>query len=198
MLLIFYDVSYKIYLLENAFVVGARTHRTVESLTFNSWQWNIMSPYPSAKDVNSVKIVSYDRVFYVFGGYVNSQVTNDILSFENGAWSRVGSLTSKRTKFSVILNVDKIYVIGGRKTQKYELCTLSKTVDCERDSGIDFQSSEEPVLFGVSKDGPCDLTIPNYEPQETKELMILSNATFNEIEKFRPLKKTNYRRDNVC
>ena len=177
------------------FVVGASKHRTTELLGINNWQWNIIDPYPNVKDVNSVKIVSHDRTFYVFGGYVNNQVTSDILSFESETWSRVGSLTSKRIKFSVILNVDKVYVIGGQKKQKYEVCTLSNTVNCDQDLSIGFQGSEEPVLFGVSKDGPCDLTISNYESKETKELIILSNATFNEVGHFVPVKKTNYRSD---
>ena len=52
---------------------------------------------------------------------------------------------------------------------------------------------EEPVLFGNS--GSCNLTIPNYELKETKELMILSNAKFNEIDRFVPVQKTNFRND---
>ena len=185
----------KLYGSEKVFVVGAREHRTTELLSINNWQWNIMDPYPNAKDIHSVKIISYNRIFYVFGGYVNNQVTNDILGFENKSWSRVGSLTSKRIKFSVILNVDKVFVIGGQKKQKYEVCTLSNTVNCEQDSSIDFQGSEQPVLFGISKDGPCDLSFSNYESIETKELMILSNATFNDVDNFSPVRKTNYRSD---
>ena len=177
------------------FVVGASKHRTTELLTIDNWRWNIMNPYPNAKDVNLVKIVSYNRVFYVFGGYVNSQVTKDILGFENEAWSRVGRLKSKRAKFSAILNVDKVFVIGGQKTQKYEICKLSKTINCEQDTNIDFQGSEEPVLFGVSKNGSCDLTMSNYESKESKELMILSNATFNQVDHFVSVQKTNYRSD---
>ena len=177
------------------FVVGAPIHRTTESLSFDKWQWNIMDPYPNVKVVDSVKIVSYNHTFYVFGGFVNNQVTNDILSFEGEIWSRVGSLKSKRMKFSVVLILDKVYVIGGQKKQKYEMCTLSNIVNCEQDTSIDFQGSEEPVLFGVSADGSCDLSIPNYEPKETKELMILSNATFKEVDNFLPVQKTNYRND---
>ena len=149
-----------------------------------------------------MKIISYSRTFYVFGGYVslfggyvNNQVTSDILGFENETWSRVGCLTSKRTKFSIILNVDKVFVMGGKKKRKYEMCTLSKTVNCEQDSSIDFQGSEEPVLFGVSNDGPCDLTFSQYEPAEIKELMILSNATFKKVDNFLLLQKTNDRND---
>ena len=177
------------------FVVGADKHRTAETLSFTNWQWNIMDPYPNVHDVNSVKIVSHDRTFYVFGGYVNNHVTSHILGFKNETWSRVGSLTSKRLKFSVILNVDKVYVIGGQKKQKYEVCTLSNTIECKKDTSIDFQGSEEPVLFGVSKDGPCDLTIPNYESKETKELMILSKAKFKKVDKFKLLQKTSHRND---
>ena len=154
-----------------------------------------MDPYPNVKDVNSAKIVSYHLAFFVFGGYVNDQVTKNILCFENETWFRVGSLTSKRIKFSVILNVEKLYVIGGQKKQKYEICTLSNTVNCEQDSNIDFHGSEEPVLFGVSKDSQCDLTISSYESKEIKELMILSNATFNEVDNFVPVQNTNYRND---
>ena len=154
-----------------------------------------MDPYPNVNHVNSVKIISYNRYFYVFGGYANNQVTNDILSFENETWSRVGSLLLTRTKFSVILTFDKVYVIGGQKTQKYELCSLSNTVNCEQDLSFDFQGSEEPILFGVVKDGSCDLTFPNYESKEIKELMILSNATFNEVDGFVSVQKTNHRND---
>ena len=154
-----------------------------------------MDPYPNVKDINSVKIISYNGIYYIFGGYINKQVTDDILNFEKETWSRVGSLTSKRIKFSVFLNVDKVYIIGGQKRQKYELCVISSTVNCEQDLGIDFQGSEEPVLFGLSKDGPCDLTISKYESKETKELMILSNATFNEVDNFVPVQNANYRND---
>ena len=62
-----------------------------------------MDPYPSVKDVNSVKIISYSDIYYVFGGYIDNQVTDDILSYEKETWSRVGFLTSKRIKFSIIL-----------------------------------------------------------------------------------------------
>ena len=176
------------------FVVGASKHRTTEILSLNNLQWNIMEPYPNVKDIISVKVLSYHHIFYVFGGYANNQVTSDILEFENESWTRVGSLRSKRIKFSIILNIDKVYVIGGQKKQKYEICTLSSVVACEQDSNIDFQGSEEPVLFGVSK-GLCDLTFPNYESKETKELMILSITTFKEVENFSPVQKTNYRKD---
>ena len=175
--------------------MGASEHKTTELLGINNWQWNITDPYPNVKDVNSAKIISYDRTFYIFGGYVNNEVTNDILRFENGTWSRVGKLTSKRIKFSVILNVDKVYVIGGQKNEKFELCTLSTTVNCEQDAGIDFQGTKEPVLFGVSKDGPCDLKISKFKSTETKELMVLSKAKFKEVENFLPVQKTNYRKD---
>ena len=156
-----------------------------------------MDAYPNVKDINSVKIISYNRTFYVFGGNVNNynQVTSDILGFKDETWLRVGSLTTKRIKFSVTLNVDKVYIFGGHKKQKYEICTLSNTVNCEQDTSIDFQGSEEPVLFGVSKSSPCGLKISNYESRETKELMILSNATFTEVDNFLPVKKTNLRSD---
>ena len=153
-----------------------------------------MDPYPNANDVTSVKILSHNRTFYVFGGYVNDQVTKDILGFENETWSRVGSLTSSRIKFSVILNVNTVYIIGGLKKQKYEVCELSQTVDCKQDSSIEFQGSEEPFLFGLSV-GSCNLAVPEYESKETMEMMILSNATFNEVDDFVPVKKTNYRSD---
>ena len=183
-----------LYFLDNVFIVGARGHRIAESLKFSTWQWNIMDPYPNVRDVNSVKIISYNGIYYVFGGYINNQVTDDILSFEKETWSRVGSLTSRRIKFSVILSVDKVYVIGGQKKQKYDLCTLSNTVNCEQDLSVDFQG-EEPVLLGVSSDGPCDLTFSTYESKETKELMILSNATFKEVDHFVSVKNINYRSD---
>ena len=93
------------------------------------------------------------------------------------------------------MSVDKVYVIGGQKKQKYDLCTLSNTVNCKKDFSIEFQGSEEPVLLGVSSDGPCDLTFSFYEPNETKQLMILSNATFKEVDHFVSVKKTNYRSD---
>ena len=177
------------------FVVGANKHRTTELITTNKWKWSIMDPYPNVRDINSVKIVSYEKAFYVFGGYADGQVTSDILGFENESWSRVGSFTEKRIKFSVILNVDKVFVIGGQKKQKYEVCTLSNTVNCEQDSSLDFQGSEEPVLFGVSKNGSCDLTFSKYNWEETKELMILSNATFEEVDNFLSVRRTNYRSD---
>ena len=131
----------------------------------------------------------------LFGGYVNNQVTSDILGFENETWSRVGSLTSNRIKFSVILNVDIVYVFGGQTKQKYEMCAISSTVYCEQDLGIDFQGTEEPVLFGVSKDRSCDLTFSTYESKETKELMILSNTTFNQVDHFVLVETKNYRND---
>ena len=150
---------------ENLFVVGARTHRAAELLQFQNWQWKITEPYPYVKDISSVKIISYNHTFFVIGGSANSQVTSDILSFKNETWSRAGSLTSKRYKFSVILNVDKVYVIGGQTKHQNEVCnvTFSSTVNCEQDLNIDFGGSEEPVLFGVSKDSSCGLTISSYE-----------------------------------
>ena len=181
--------------LENLLVVGSQTHRTTELLSLNKWQWNINDPYPNIKDRNPLKIIPYNRTFYVFEGYVQNQVSNIILGFEGETWSQVGSLFSKRKKFSVILNLDKVYVIGGQNKQKHELCTLSNTVSCEQVLNINFQGSEEPVLIGVSKDDSCDLTIPNYAPKESKELMILSNATFKEVESFVSVQKTDFRSD---
>ena len=100
------------------------------------------------------------------------------------------------------MSLDKVYVIGGQKKQKYDLCTLSNTVNCEQDSNIDFKGSEEPVLLGVSSNGRCDLTFSFYEPKETKQLMILSNATFKEVDHFVSVKNTNHRSDkqnlNMC
>ena len=160
-----------------------------------------MDPYPNVKDINSVKIVSHNRTYFAFGGNANNQVTNGILGFKDEAWSRVGSLKSKRAKFSVIYNyinnTDKVFVIGGQKKQKYETCnvTISNTVECLLDSSIDFEGSEEPVLFGVRADGSCDLTVSNYESKEAKELMILSNATFKKVDNFVPIQKTSYRND---
>ena len=154
-----------------------------------------MDPYPNVKDINSVKIISCNGIYYIFGGYINKQVTDDILNFEKETWSRVGSLTSKRVKFSVILNVNKVYVIGGQKKQKFDLCTISSTVNCDQDSSIDFQGSEEPVLLGVSTYGSCDLTFSINESKETKQLMILSNSTFKDVEHFVSVKNTNYRSD---
>ena len=192
----------KTLFLENVFIVGGRGHRIAELLEISKWEWNIKDPYPNVKNVKSVKLISYNRTYYVFGGYTNNQVTDDILSFEKETWSRVGTLTSRRIQFSVILSVDKVYVIGGQKKQKYDLCTLSNTVNCEKDFSIDFQGSEEPVLLGVSSDGPCDLTFSFYEPKETKQLMILSNATFKEVDHFVSVKNTNNRSDkqnlNMC
>ena len=93
------------------------------------------------------------------------------------------------------MSFDKVYVFGGQKKQKYDLCTISNTVNCEQDFSIDFQGSEEPALLGVSSDFSCDLTYPIYESKETKELMILSNSTFKEVDHFVSVKKTNYRSD---
>ena len=183
---------------ENLFAVGARTHRAAELLQFQNWQWKITEPYPHVKDISSMKIISYNHTFFVIGGSANSQVTSDILSFKNETWSRAGSLTSKRYKFSVILNVDKVYVIGGQTKHQNEVCnvTLSSTVNCEQDLNIDFGGSEEPVLIGFSIDDTCDLTFQNYKSKETKELMILSNAKFKKMDHFVPVQKTNYRNDN--
>ena len=184
------------------FVIGGGVHRTSELLSVYNWQWNIMDPYPSINNVNSVKIIPYNQTFYVFGGYVNDRITSDILcfndelSFKNESWSRVGILTSKRVRFSVILNIDKVFVIGGKGKQRHDICELSNTVNCEQDTSIYFEASEEPVLFGVRTDGPCDLKISTYKSKETKELMILSNAIFNEVDHFVPVQKTNYRNDN--
>ena len=47
------------------FVVGASKHRITEMLFLDNWQWNIMDPYPNVKEVNSVKMISYNRGFYV-------------------------------------------------------------------------------------------------------------------------------------
>ena len=157
-----------------------------------------MDPYPNVKDVNAVKIISYNGIYYVFGGKVNNEVTKDILSFEKETWSRVGSLSSERINFSVILNVEKVYVIGGQKNQKHDLCTLSNIVNCEQNvdgfSNFEFQASENPVMIGVRSDVSCNLTVSTSESKETKELMILSNATFKEVDHFVPV-KTNYRSD---
>ena len=177
------------------FVVGGNTHRIVESLNLDNWQWNILDPYPNVTSINSVKIVPYNRSFYVFGGVNGTEVINNIVRFKNDTWSRVGSLKSKRMKFSVFFNFDKFHIIGGQKKHKNELCLLSNTVSCAQEFSIDMPSLEEPVLFGVNTSGSCNLTIPNHEPKETKELMILSNAKFNEVDKFVPVKKTNYRND---
>ena len=177
------------------FAVGANKHRITELLSVNNWKWNIMDPYPNVKDINSVKIVSYNGIFYVIGGYANNQVTSDILGFESESWSRVGSLTSKRIKFSVFLNFDKVLIIGGQTKHKNELCLLSNNVSCEQDFSIDMPGLEEPVLFGINNNGSCDPNLPNYESKETNELMILSNAKFNEIDRFVPVQKTNFRND---
>ena len=180
---------------EKLFVVGASGHRITETLSFKNWKWNILDPYPNVHDVNSVQIISYERSFYIFGGYVNERVKNDILCFKNEYWSIVGSLVSKRINFSVILNANKVYVFGGQIKQKYEICTISNTVDCEQDSSTYFGGSEEPVLLGVSSGGSCELTNPTFESNENKELMILSNATFKEVDHFVSVKNTNYRSD---
>ena len=74
-----------------------------------------MDPYPNVKVANSVKIISYNDIYYIFGGFIDNQVTDNILSFQKETWSRVGSLSSERINFSVILNVEKVYVIGGQK-----------------------------------------------------------------------------------
>ena len=155
----------------------------------------ILDPYPNVTSIHSVKIVSHNRSFYVFAGVNGTEVINNIVRFKKDTWSRVGSLTSKRVKFSVFLNFDKVHIIGGQTKHKNELCLLSNTVSCAQEFSIDMPSLEEPVLFGVNTSGSCNLTIPNHEPKESKELMILSNAKFNEVDKFVPVKKTNYRND---
>ena len=167
------------------FVVGGNAHRTVESLSLINWQWNILDPYPKVTDIHSVKTVSHNRSFYVFGGISDTFFyTNNIMRFKNETWSKVGSLITKRVKFSVILITNKIYVIGGQTRHKKELCLISNTVDCEQDFSIDIPGLEEPVLFGVNISGSCNLTIANYEYKESKELMILSSENFKNIYNF--------------
>ena len=177
------------------FVVGGNEHRIVESLSLDNWQWNILDPYPNVTSIHSVKIVSHNRSFYVFAGVNGTEVINNIVRFKNDTWSRVGSLKSKRMKFSVFFNFDKFHIIGGQKKHKNELCLLSNTVSCAQEFSIDMPGLEEPVLFGINNNGSCDPNLPNYESKETKELMILSNAKFNEIDRFVPVQKTNFRND---
>ena len=179
------------------FVVGGPAHRTVESLSLDNWQWNILDPYPNIINIHSAKILTYNSHFYVFGGVSNELITKNILSYKNESWSKVGTMLSKRVKFSVILmpEIDGhvVHVIGGQENHKNELCAISSIVDCEIDSNIDFLGLAEPVLFGVNKNGSCSLTTPNYENKEAKELSILSNATFKEIDNFVKVQKTHYR-----
>ena len=177
------------------FVVGGPSHRAVESFSLKNWQWNILDPYPNVTDIHSVKIVSHNHSFYVFGGVNGTLVTNNIMRFRNETWSKIGSLISKRTKFSVILMVNKVHVIGGQAKHKNELCFISNTVGCEQDFSIDFPGLEEPVLLGVNISDSCNFTIAKYESKETKELMILSNETFKEIKNFVEVQKNNDRID---
>ena len=179
---------------EELFVVGGNAHRAVESLSLDNWQWNVLDPYPNVTSIHSVKIVSHNRSFYVFAGVNGTEVINNIVRFKNDTWSRVGSLKSKRMKFSVFFNFDKFHIIGGQKKHKNELCLLSNTVNCTQDFSFEMHGLEEPILFGINNSGSCNLTIPNYESKETKEIMILSNAKFNEVDNFLPV-KINYRND---
>ena len=175
------------------FVIGGNAHRTVESLSLDNWRWRILDPYPNVNSIHSVKTVSHNRSFFAFGGVNESLVTNNILRYINETWSRVGILMSKRMKYSVILNVDKVYVIGGQKKQKYDLCTLSNTVSCEQDSSIDMPGLEDPALFGIKINGSCELTVLKFESRETKELLILSKAKFNDVDNFVLVQNKNYR-----
>ena len=176
------------------FVVGGHAHRIAELLSFDNWQWSILDPYPKVIDIHSVKIVSYKGSFYVFGGVVSGyQVTNEILCFNGKTWSKTGSLLANRLKFSVISMANEIHIIGGQENHKNEFCVVSTTVSCKEDFSIDFQGFAEPILFGINKDGLCNLTPRNFESRETKDLMILSNETFKEIDNFVKIQKTNNR-----
>ena len=106
--------------------VGDRKHRVTESLNLNNWKWHILEPYPNVNDIHSMKIVSYGRSFFVFGGISNNnQVTEDILSLtikhdQNETWSLVGSLLSKRVHFFAFLLDNNFFIIGGKKKLKNE------------------------------------------------------------------------------
>ena len=181
---------------ENLLVVGGPAHRTTETLSLNNWQWNIVEPYPNVNDVQATNIISHRQSFYVFGGVFNyTLVTNEILCFKNGNWSKVGDLLSKRVHFSVILIDNRVFIVGGEKKHQNEICNLSKTVKCEQDYIINYQNYKQPVLFSVDLDVPCRKHISKFETKENKELMILSNETFKEIENFVEVHKTNYRID---
>ena len=155
-----------------------------------------MDPYPDVKNILASNIISHNYYFYTFGGIFNdSLVTNEILRFKNEIWSKVGNLLSKREQFSIALFFNKVHVIGGKKKQENEVCKLSDTVNCEQDFIIDFKNFKQPVLLSVNLDDSCAennmKTISKYEPSEIKDLIILTNETFKEIENFVQVYKTN-------
>ena len=176
------------------FVVGGPAHRTTELLDFNNFQWNITEPYPDVTAVQSFNIISSNKSFYVFGVLNDTLATDEILRFKNDIWSKVGNLLSKRRKFSVILIVNKVHIVGVGNKQKNEVCLLSNIVKCELDLlNTTYKGFVQPVLFSVDS---CDQTMPTYESVEIKELVILSNATFEKIDQFTPIQKTNFRSNN--
>ena len=154
-----------------------------------------MEPYPKVTDIQAFNIISNNQAFYIFGGVFNKTlVANEILSFKNKTWSKVGILLSKRESFSVVLVIDQVYIVGGEKKQTSEVCKLSTTVSCEEDSTIDYKNFKQPVLFSVDL---CTNYFLNYEPKEPKELLILSNKNFQEIDNFVKVQSTNYRTDKL-
>ena len=175
--------------------VGDHKHRVTESLNLNNWKWSILEPYPNVNDIHSMKIVSYGRSFFVFGGIINNnQVTDNIMSLtikhgQNESWSWVGSLLSKRVHFSIFLIDNDFFIIGGKKKHKNEICTLSNIINCKQDFSIDYEPEfEQPVLFSYFHDKSVNKScskIPTvFNPVETNELIVLSNKTFHDISNF--------------
>ena len=183
---------------EILFVVGGPEHRTTELLNIHNWQWNIKEPYPNVTDIQALNLISYSESFYVFGGvFMNTLVTNEILSFKNGTWAKVGEMLSNRIHFSVSLIVDKVYIVGGDKKQKSEVCKLSldvylymDIVECEENLTVAYQNFKQPVLFSIDS---CNEHLSKYETKGIKDLMILSNETFKEFDNFVKVQKSNYR-----
>ena len=188
---------------ESLFVVGGNAHRTTELLSLNNWQWNVRDPYPHVTDIHVLNIISKHQSFYIFGGVFNGTlVTSEILNFKNdpinGTWSNVGNILSKRKQFSVTLVGDKVYLVGGDKKQKSEVCKLSNyrylyldIVQCEEHSQIGYQNFKQPVLFNHVDN--CQYKDEIYESIEVKELVIISKRTFQTIDSFASVPKTNFR-----
>ena len=156
------------------FVVGGSTHSTAELLGFSNWQWDIMQPYTNVRTINSVKIVSFQSSFYVFGGFVNDkEFTDNILKFENKMWSKVGKLYSARADYSTFLMNGNVYFIGGKGKSYNDICELGETVTCERIQSRWLNEVERPVLYGFRLDSSCN-QIELYNIKNDKVVVLLS------------------------
>ena len=153
-LLLFFEVTLK--LSDEMFVAGGSTHSKSELLSLSNWQWDIVQPYVSVNIINRAKIVSYQKSFYAFGGFVNdNQLTESIMKFENKVWLKVGILYSKRADYSTFLRNGNVYLIGGKGKSYNDICSLEDIVNCERIESH-YVEIERPVLYGFDIDGSCN------------------------------------------